>query len=116
MCSCFIGGIFFARGLIEYDFFKNIYLDDTLTGSTTTGLSVSGTNAYKGELHTIHTSRIGVSPSDVVKCHTQDTTFLYVSEDLTFLQGKLSTYLVIWHNATNIGPQVRIELVTNVLA
>ena len=45
----------------------------TLTGTTTQGQRVPGSNGNKGVLHILQNTRTGASPSDAVSCNTQDT-------------------------------------------
>ena len=46
-----------------------------LTGISTPGLSRSKSNCNEGVFHTALSFRTSASPSDLISCHNQDTTF-----------------------------------------
>ena len=48
-------------------------IDQTLTSTANLGQSGPGSNSNEYVLHFAQSSRTGASPSDEVKCHTQDT-------------------------------------------
>ena len=62
---------FFAHSPIEYEYFLKGFI--WLIGTINPFPSGPGSNGNEGVLHISQTSRTGASPSDAVKCHTQDT-------------------------------------------
>ena len=48
-------------------------IDETLTGTTISGLRGPGSNGHEGVIHILQSSRCAAKPSDAFCCHMQDT-------------------------------------------